>query len=48
MSIWFWLFWIVVCIAAFLSIKIIVMKNEISQIEKSLSTILKSKFSSSK
>lgn len=42
MSIWFWLFWIVVCIAAFLSIKIIVMKNEISQIEKLLSTILKS------
>lgn len=42
MSIWFWLFWIVVFIAAFLSIKIIVMKNEISQIEKLLSTILKS------
>ena len=42
MSIWFWLFWIVVFIAIFLSIKIIVMKNEISQIEKSLSIILKS------
>jgi len=42
MSIWFWLFLIVVCIAIFLMLKIIVMKNEISNIEKSLSTILKS------
>lgn len=42
MSIWFWLFLIVVCIAIFLILKIIVMKNEISNIEKSLSTILKS------
>lgn len=42
MSIWFWIFWIVVFIAIFLSIKIVVMKNEISQIEKSLSIILKS------
>ena len=42
MSIWFWLFFIVVCIAIFLLLKIIVMKNEITNIEKSLSTILKS------
>ena len=42
MSIWFWLFLIVVYIAIFLLLKIIVMKNEISNIEKSLSIILKS------
>ncbi len=42
MSIWFWLFWIVVCMAIFLLLKMLVMKNELSQIEKSLSVILKS------
>lgn len=42
MSIWLWLFLIAVCIAIFLLLKIIVMKNEIANIEKSLSIILKS------
>jgi len=42
MSIWFVLFLIILCIAIFLLLKIIVMKNEISNIEKSLSIILKS------
>ena len=42
MGIWFGLFFIVVCIAIFLLLKIIVMKNEIIKIEKSLTTILKS------
>lgn len=42
MSIWSWLFLIVVCMAICLLVKVIVMKNEISQIEKSLSIILKS------
>lgn len=42
MSIWFYLFLIVLCISIFLIIKIMIMKNEIKNIRESLSTILKS------
>lgn len=42
MSIWFYLFLITIGIVLFLLLKMIVMKNEIVNIEKSLSTILKS------
>lgn len=42
MSIWFWLFLITVCSTLFLLLKIIVMKSEITNIEKSLLIILKS------
>lgn len=42
MSIWFYLFLIVLCISIFLIIKILIMKNEIKNIGKSLSSILKS------
>lgn len=42
MGIWFYLFFIVLCILIFLIIKILVMKNEINHIGESLSSILKS------
>ena len=42
MSIWFYLFLIVLCILIFLIIKILIMKNEIKNIGASLSSILKS------
>jgi len=42
MSICFWLFLIVLIILIFLLFKIIIMKNEITNIEKSLLVILKS------
>lgn len=42
MSIWFWLFLIVVYISVFLLLKIIAIKSEIANIEKSLSIILNS------
>ncbi len=42
MSIWFYLFLIVSCISIFLIIKIIIMKNEIKNIGKALTSILKS------
>lgn len=42
MSIWFYLFLIVSCISIFLIIKIFIIKNEINNIGKSISNILKS------
>ncbi len=42
MSIWFYLFLIVSCISIFLIIKIFIIKNEINNIGKSISRILKS------
>ena len=42
MSIWFYLFLIVLCISIFLTFKILIMKNEISNIGESLTSILKS------
>ncbi len=42
MSIWFYLFSVVACIAIFLMIKVLIMKNEIKNIAKSISNILKS------
>ncbi len=42
MSIWFYLFLVVACISIFLTFKILIMKNEIKNIGKSLSVILKS------
>ncbi len=42
MSIWFYLFLIVSCISIFLTFKIIIMKNEIKNIGKALTSILKS------
>ncbi len=41
MSIWFYLFLIILCISIFLIIKIILMKNEIKNIGKSLESIIK-------
>lgn len=40
MSIWFYLFLIVLCLSIFLSLKILVMKNEIKNIGNSLSSII--------
>ena len=42
MSIWFYLFLIISCISIFLIIKILIIKNEINNIGKSISSILKS------
>ncbi len=42
MSIWFYLFLIVLCISIFLMIKILIMKNEIKNICQTLTNILKS------
>ncbi|MBP3635651.1 MAG: HAMP domain-containing histidine kinase [Bacilli bacterium] len=42
MSIWFYLFLVVSCISIFLIIKIMIMKNEIKNIGKTLTSILKS------
>lgn len=41
MSIWFYLFLIISCISIFLIIKILIIKNEINNIGKSISSILK-------
>lgn len=40
MSIWFYLFLIVLCLSIFLILKIIIMKNEINNIGKSISSII--------
>ena len=40
MSIWFYLFLIVLCLSIFLILKIIIMKNEINNIAKSISSII--------
>ena len=40
MSIWFYLFWIVLCISIFLIIKIWIMREEFKNIEESLSNII--------
>ncbi len=40
MSIWFYLFLVVSCISTFLTIKIIIMKNEINNIGKSITNII--------
>ncbi len=42
MRIWFYLFWITLCLLIFLIIKVLVMEKEINHIGKSLSSILKS------
>ena len=40
MSIWFYLFLIVLCLSIFLSLKLLIMKNEIKNIGKSISSII--------
>ncbi len=42
MNIWFYLFLIVLCIAIFLILKVLIMKQEIKNIGESLADILKS------